>query len=57
VFVLAHDGQTRVDPVGFSFGIIPDIRISHCRQSPGGIVGSMSGGTRAIDNNLGVAIR
>jgi hypothetical protein len=36
VFMFADDGKSRIDPFLFAAVKIPHIRVTHCRQFPGG---------------------
>ena len=45
--------KPRVDPILFAFRVIAHIRIAHRRQFTGGVLGGVSGGALAVDDDLG----
>ena len=52
----AFRGELGVEPVLFAFGIIADVGVSHGRQFTGGVLGGVSGGVGAVDDDLGVLV-
>ena len=57
MLVLTLRWQTCADPVGFAFSVVTHIRITQRRQFTGGVLRRVSGGRRAVNNNLRVLVR
>ena len=55
--VLTLRWQTCADPVRFALGVVAHIRITQRRQFTGGVLRRVSGGRRAVNNNLRVLVR
>jgi hypothetical protein len=56
MLVLALGWQPRVDPIGLAFGVIPHVRVTYCRQFPGGRFRSVSSRVCAVDHDIRVLI-
>lgn len=55
--VLTLCWQTCADPVRFALSVVAYIRITQRRQFTGGVLRCVSGGRRAVNNNLRVPVR
>jgi hypothetical protein len=57
MFVLALGKQPRLNPVLFTFGIVPHVGIAQRRQFTGGVLGSVSSRTGAINHDVRSFVR
>ena len=56
MFMEALDGELGVEPILLAFGVVADVGVSHGRQLTGGVLGGVSGGVCAIDDDLSVLV-
>ena len=57
MLVFTLSGESRVDPILLSGGIVPHIDVAQCRQFTGGILRSISSWLCAVDHNVSCFIR